>query len=660
MKMSSASGAESWAAAPTAWAIRPQFGSPPCSAALTSGEFATARAAATTRASGPPLTTTRPTRFAPSPRPRVAGASRRSAQSRASPKRTSSSLCGATTTPLSPDACRITVSLVESCPSTDTRSNERATHTPSSRSAVSADSLASVWTKQSIVANDGEIIPAPLACAVSRTVPDGSATSASTSFSNLSVVRMASEKSPIPCSRSSPRARAMPRIASLASSSTPITPVEATATWSSRTPPAIAAAPCMRAASSRPRRPVAALALPELTTTTRMASSRVRVWQSTTGAASTPERVNRAALTVSGEATSNPRSSPPDGFRPQAAPAMRKPAGRSPSRSPTWSGRSSHREWNPVRGVPRSACARRDPRSWRAGRSCDAFSLRPAEDEVQVLDGLRGGALPQVVDRREDEHAARARVGVHGDAAEVGVAHLEHADRPVPQLHEGLARVRVVVELAELVGLHVARRGHVAGDQLALGERQQVGRERDRHARPQGRELLLDLRRVAVPRDLVGRHVLGGGDEVRRRRRRPPGARDARLRVDHHVADRRGPRQRRQREQRGGRVAAGVGDEVRLAHRVARELRQAVHALPEVLRRAVLAVPVLVDGQVAQPEVGRQVDHQRATLAQLGHDRGGGSVRVRDHRRVHRAVRGRVVALERQRHPRAGMDVVEA
>ena len=41
-------------AIPTAWTIRPQFGSPPYSAVLTSGEFATARAAACTERSSPP------------------------------------------------------------------------------------------------------------------------------------------------------------------------------------------------------------------------------------------------------------------------------------------------------------------------------------------------------------------------------------------------------------------------------------------------------------------------------------------------------------------------------------------------------------------------------------------------------------------------------
>ena len=52
----------------------------------------------------------------------------------------------------------------------------------------------------------------------------------------------------------------------------------------------------MRAASSSPRRPVAALALPALATTARIASSRQRSCVSSTGAASTPERVKRAAL----------------------------------------------------------------------------------------------------------------------------------------------------------------------------------------------------------------------------------------------------------------------------------------------------------------------------------------------------------------------------
>ncbi len=45
-----------------------------------------------------------------------------------------------------------TVSLVESWPSTEMRSNDRLTQTPVSRSIVSGSRPASVWMKQNIVA----------------------------------------------------------------------------------------------------------------------------------------------------------------------------------------------------------------------------------------------------------------------------------------------------------------------------------------------------------------------------------------------------------------------------------------------------------------------------------------------------------------------------
>ncbi len=83
------------------------------------------------------------------------------------------------------------MSFVESCPSTDARSNERLTQTPNSSSAVSGASAASVCTKQNIVAKRGEIMPAPLHCALSRTGPEGSSTSRQARFSNASVVWIA-------------------------------------------------------------------------------------------------------------------------------------------------------------------------------------------------------------------------------------------------------------------------------------------------------------------------------------------------------------------------------------------------------------------------------------------------------------------------------------
>jgi hypothetical protein len=153
-------------------------------------------------------------------------------------------------------------------------------------------------------------------------------------------------KSTSPSGRSSERARARPPTTARESSGTPMTPVEATATRSASTPPAIAAAPCILAASSMPRPPVAALALPELAATTRSASRRERSRVTSTGAAKTPERVKRAALVASGASqTSRPTSVPPLGLMPAATPAARKPAGRPPAASSrTQSGTSTQRE----------------------------------------------------------------------------------------------------------------------------------------------------------------------------------------------------------------------------------------------------------------------------------------------------------------------------
>jgi len=127
---STASGDVPGIAAPTAWMIRPQFGSAPCSAVLTRGELATARATGSTASACPPRTSTRRYPSCASPSATImicpAGAGAR----RALARRNSSSLSAVTATPLEPSTISMAVSLVESCPSTETRSNERLTHTP--------------------------------------------------------------------------------------------------------------------------------------------------------------------------------------------------------------------------------------------------------------------------------------------------------------------------------------------------------------------------------------------------------------------------------------------------------------------------------------------------------------------------------------------------
>jgi hypothetical protein len=118
------------------------------------------------------------------------------------------------------------------------------------------------------------------------------------------------------------------------------------------------------------------------------------------------------------------------------------------------------------------------------------------------------------------------------DAAEVRVAHVAHAGRHGGELDERLVVVGARVELGELRGLDGAWRVDVAGDELALVDRQQVRDERARHVGAEHGELLVDLRRVAVLADVVGVDVLVDGDEVRLGRRAAPAPGDAGLRVD--------------------------------------------------------------------------------------------------------------------------------
>ena len=205
-------------------------------------------------------------------------------------------------TPLAPEAIRITVSLVESWPSTVMRSNERLTHTPSSRSAVSGASAASVCTKQSIVAKFGCDHPGALGLRAEAHRPRrqlhlerGALLERVGGHDRLGEVGVAVGAQLAAAREQRPHdLLAVERHADHAGRGRPRRGPRST-------PAAIAAAPCIRAASSSPGRPVAALALPELTATARRRVRAARAPCVTiTGAASMPERVKRAALTASG------------------------------------------------------------------------------------------------------------------------------------------------------------------------------------------------------------------------------------------------------------------------------------------------------------------------------------------------------------------------
>ena len=240
-----------------------------------------------------------------------------------------------------------------------------------------------------------------------------------------------------------------------------MTPVEATATCSvgdarghRRRRPASARA------SSSPGRPVAAFALPELTATARSASSRARSLRDEHRRGEHAGRVKRAALIVVRRVVDEQPDVEAAAGLDARGDAGGAEAGRQAARrrSATWPGRGTQRERKKRRAALTAipSVSGSPNMRFRFCTACDA------------------GALPEVVDRREDEHLAGARVDVDVDAADVRLAHVAHARRRVDQLDERL--VGVARRVAARRRPRASRERHVAGDQLALVERQEVRR----------------------------------------------------------------------------------------------------------------------------------------------------------------------------------------
>ena len=286
-----------------------------------------------------------------------------------------------------------------------------------------ATSAASVSTKQSIVAKRGEIIPAPLHCALRRTVPDGSShlevgalLEGVGRLDRLLEVGVAARREP--AARLEDALAAPPRRRQVLADAAgrgerDLGRVDARR----RAPPRPASWRRLRARAGRSRRSRSRSS----TSTARSASSRQRSRLSSTGAAAAPEEVKRAALTgCSASQTSSPTSGRPLGFSPAAdagraeaapaGPSRGRARGRARARAPSASGRTAARR--------------------RLHRDALSVPSRQAEHHVQVLDRLRGGALPEVVDRGEARAPCRVCASAVGeDAAEVGRAHLARPGR---------------------------------------------------------------------------------------------------------------------------------------------------------------------------------------------------------------------------------------
>ena len=116
-----------------------------------------------------------------------------------------------------------------------------------------------------MVAMSGRIIPAPFAIPVTVNSRPATVRRTERPLGTVSVVMMARAARGQPSSVSAVSAAGSAATMRSTGSGAPITPVEKGSTASAHTPPASARAAQVRSASSSPRGPVPAFALPELT-----------------------------------------------------------------------------------------------------------------------------------------------------------------------------------------------------------------------------------------------------------------------------------------------------------------------------------------------------------------------------------------------------------
>ena len=477
--MSSGSGAVPGSAAPTACAIRPQFGSPPCSAVLTSGELATARGDGARRSARGRRARRRGRRAArPRRRATMSSASWRSSASSASPKRSSSSLSRR-----------------------DRDARSRREHMQDHR----------VVGRQ--LAVDGDAVEGALDAHAEQQVGGLGARARRRSARSRASSRSAARSCPRPWpGRRAARVPAgsvdLERGALLervgghdrrrevgvavgaqlaarrrAARSTTLATVELDADHAGRgdrdlvlgrrrapSPPA----PCIARGLVEPAaagRGVRVAGVGDDRAQARRAAQRSRR-DAAPARASTPERgeARGARRRPARRRRAARRRAPPLGLD-AARPRRRR--GSPPGRPRPASSRDVRRAARPSASGRTARCAHASP-----------SVLGQAEHQVEVLDGLRGGALPEVVDRGEDEHLARARSSAWTWMRQRFVSRTSRTPGGrVGELDERLAGVGVARTARAASPRRLARRRHVAGRRARPGRAaRRCGDEGDRHA----------------------------------------------------------------------------------------------------------------------------------------------------------------------------------
>ena len=193
---------------------------------------------------------------------------------------------------------------------------------------------ASVIITASMVAMLGAIIAAPFATPLTRSTSAAANPTAEPRSQRLGetcpfvIIAVAASQKLSGDGERRPAAEGIPAASFSRGRKRPITPVEQTSTSSGEQSSRFATSAVIHRASSSPRVPVQALALPELTITARAVARGKRERETFTGAPHTRLVVKTPTAVDGLSAANSARSSFEDpGLMPQATPAARKPAG---------------------------------------------------------------------------------------------------------------------------------------------------------------------------------------------------------------------------------------------------------------------------------------------------------------------------------------------
>ena len=213
------------------------------------------------------------------------------------------------------------------------------------------------------------------------------------------------------------------------------------------------------------------------------------------------------------------------------------------------------------------------------GRCGEAGVLRNAEHQIHGLNGLPGGSLDEIVDRRDRDDPSGPRIQVHADVAIVCSLDVPRIGTDIfVESNEPFPFIEVSVQVPQIGQWHALRQFTVGGTQDPSIHRYKMGGKCHGHgtgvAHETG-EFLFDFRNMTMLSDLIGlygfmrfRKMIGEG-------RTSSGSGHPGLCIDYdgiglHESF---GEERRQLEDCGSGIASGRCDQLRLGNRRSMELR---------------------------------------------------------------------------------------